>query len=107
MYPQLSTNAKIHAGSFLPKADSKCKRPFVVLKGKDGERKLSSLSVFAIDRQLKALVDGELKHIQKLGSGELLIQCKTAEQAQKLKLKSLVTFPVWLSHTEVLTSQKV
>ena len=83
-YPRLSTSAELHAGSFLPRDDSKFKRPFVVLKGKDGERKLSSLSVFAIDRQLKALVDGELKHIQKLGSGELLIQCKTAEQAQKL-----------------------
>ena len=84
-YPRLSTNAtELHAGSFLPRGDSKLNRPFVVLKGKDGERKLSSLSVFAIDRQLKALVDGELKHIQKLGSGELLIECKTAEQAQKL-----------------------
>ena len=83
--PQQSTKERaINAGSFLPQADCKPKRPFVVLKGKDSERKLSSLSVFVIDRQLKAIVGSELKQIQKLGSGELLIQCKSNEQAQKL-----------------------
>ena len=84
-HPSPTKTRELHAGSFLPlPADSQVKRPFVVLKGKDGERKLSSLSVFVIDRQLRAIVGSDLQQIQKLGSGELLIQCKSNEQAQKL-----------------------
>ena len=83
-FPQLSTTSSWHPGSFMPKPDSRSKRPFVVLKGKEGGRHLTNLNPFVIERQLKALVHDELADVQKLVSGELLLKCKNDEQAQKL-----------------------
>ena len=60
---------------YFPKPDSNYERPFLVLKGKAGEKQIAYLSPFVIARQLKALIVGELDDGYKLVStGELLIR---------------------------------
>lgn len=79
---------------------------FLIIHSVIPERSAASLSPFAIAKGLKGLA-GELKHIKKMRSGDILVECSRRGQSENLlKSTKLVDLPIMVSPHKTLNTCK-
>ena len=93
--PSLSSNKRPFSGaSANPFQGPVLQRPFVLLRNKDEGKKLSSLSVFAISKQLKAVTGALPESVNKTSTGDLLLRCNQSTHINELlKLTTFAGIP--------------
>lgn len=81
-------------------------KPYVLIKSKDTNKKISSLSVFIISKTLTGIA-GEPESVKKLASGDLLVQCKkTSHVDNLLKINTFAGVPCEVELHQKLNQSK-
>ncbi|GFO21225.1 RNA-directed DNA polymerase from mobile element jockey [Plakobranchus ocellatus] len=81
-------------------------KKFMVISSK-GSAKVADRSPFKIHRELKSILGDETIEVTKLGSGDLMVELKSNDQAKKLgAIATFLDIPVTVSHHKSLNSSK-
>ncbi|GFN94964.1 RNA-directed DNA polymerase from mobile element jockey [Plakobranchus ocellatus] len=81
-------------------------KEFMVISSK-GSAKVADRSPFKIHRELKSILGDETIEVTKLGSGDLIVELKSNDQAKKLgEIATFLDIPVTVSPHKSLTSSK-
>ncbi|GFO13713.1 RNA-directed DNA polymerase from mobile element jockey [Plakobranchus ocellatus] len=81
-------------------------KKFMVISSK-GSAKVADRSPFKIHRELKSILGDETIEVTKLGSGDLMVELKSNDQAKKLgAIATFLDIPVTVSYHKSLNSTK-